>query len=43
MEEWLALLHDDNDDDFRVQARPYFDNTQAMNVFIEEYKGKHRK
>jgi hypothetical protein len=35
LEEWLAILKASKDDDFRVHARPYFDDTQTLNVLWE--------
>jgi hypothetical protein len=30
MVEWLAQLRESPDDDFRINARPYFDDTQEL-------------
>lgn len=52
LEEWLAIIKASSDDDFHVQARPYFNDTVTMKalpreeaveyVKQERYKGRHR-
>lgn len=52
LEEWLAILKQSSDEDFTVQARPYFEDTATMralprdeaveHVKQQRYKGRHR-
>lgn len=43
-EQWLNDLRSMEDQvDIRSKGRPFFDNTAEMNIFIENYKGKHER